>query len=137
MLKLTNWRLITILNTTYKIFVKALQRRLQPLLMEVIDNDKITCLTLRFVLDNILLRYESIQWAKESRQDSIFLKLDFSKAYDIVHWTFMFQAMKKLGMHNSFINMISLLFCDASVSLNINNQVTQPFRLYRKVRQGC
>ena len=33
----------------------------------------------------------------------------------------MFKVMEKLGMPNSFINMISLLFQDASVSVKINN----------------
>lgn len=40
-LQLTNWRLIMLLNTTCKDFAKALQRHIQPLLMEVIGNDQI------------------------------------------------------------------------------------------------
>ena len=32
---LINWQPITLLNTTYKIFAKALQQGLQPLLVEV------------------------------------------------------------------------------------------------------
>lgn len=98
---LTNWRPITLLNTTYKIFAKALQQRLQPLLVEVIDQTAF--LLLQFMLDNILLTHETIQWAKESHQESIYLKLDFSKAYDRVDWAFMFQVMGKLGMPNTFI----------------------------------
>lgn len=74
-------------NTTYKIFAKALQRRLQPLLVEVIDSNQVAFLAPRFILDNILLTHESIQWAKWSRQDSIFCELDLSKAYDRVGWT--------------------------------------------------
>ena len=87
LLKLKNWRLITLLNTSCKIFAKALQWRLQPLLVEVIDNYEIVFLPLRFILDNMLLTHESIQWAKWSRQDSIFCELDLSKAYDRVGWT--------------------------------------------------
>lgn len=34
---LTNWRPITLLNTEYKIFAKALQLRLQPVLMDIIS----------------------------------------------------------------------------------------------------
>ena len=39
-LKLTNWRHATLLNSTFKDFAKALQRRFQPLLVEVIDSDQ-------------------------------------------------------------------------------------------------
>ena len=45
---------------------------------------KLGFLPLKVILDNILLTHGTIQWAKESHQDSIFLKLDFSKAYDRV-----------------------------------------------------
>ena len=75
---------ITLLNATYKIFANALQKHLQPLLVEVIDNDLTAILPLHIFLDNILLTHESIQWAKESHQNSIFFKLDFNKTYDIV-----------------------------------------------------
>jgi hypothetical protein len=34
--------------------------------------------------------------------------------------------MEKLGMPNSFIKMIRLLLCDASVFVNFNNQATKP-----------
>ena len=36
-----------------------------------------------------------------------------------------FKVWKKLGMPNSFIKMIRLLLCDASVFVNFNNQ-TKP-----------
>lgn len=70
-----NWQLITILNTTYKIFLKALHKQLQPLLVEVIDSDQTAFLHFRY----ILLMHESIQWVKEFRQDSILLNTVLTK----------------------------------------------------------
>ena len=72
--------------------------------MEVIDNNQIDVnfLPLRFILDNILHIHESIQWAKELHQVITFLKLDFTKAYDRVYWTFIFQVMGQLGMVKLF-----------------------------------
>lgn len=113
--RLTNWQPITLLHTIHKIFAKALQRRLQPLLIEVTDSDQTVFLPLKFVLDYILLLHESIQWAKVSRQDTIFFKLDFSKTYDSVDWALMFQVMGKLRMPNTFIQMIRMIFHDAMV----------------------
>lgn len=93
--------------------------------MEVIDNDQTPFFPMRYILDDIILTHESIQW--ELRQDSIFLNLDFSKAYVWFDWTSMFWVMETLRVPNSFINMIRLLFFDASVFVNINNQATKPF----------
>ena len=75
--------------------------------------------------------------AKESCQNSIILKIDLSKSYNRVDWTFKFQVMENLGMLHSFIHMIGLLFQDVVVSINVNNQVTEPFELHRGVHQGC
>ena len=112
------------LNTTYKIFAKALQQQLQRLLLEEINNDQTIFLPLWFIVDNILLTHESIQWAKESHQESIFLKLDFSKTYNRLDWALMFQIMRKLGMQTTCVKIIRILFHDAIVSVNINNQAT-------------
>lgn len=80
--------LLSLLNTTYKIFYKTLHMCLQPLLVEVIDNHQTAFLPLRFIPSNSFLRHECIQWAKESRQDTIFLKLDFSKVHDRVDFVY-------------------------------------------------
>lgn len=84
-----------LLNTTYKIFAKYLQWQPQSFLVEVIDSDQTTFLLLQFILDNVLLTQELDQWAKDSCQESIFRKLDFSKPYNRIDWAFMFQFMRK------------------------------------------
>lgn len=49
---------------------------------------------------------------------------------------FIFRIMERLGIPNPFINMIRLLLQDASISININNQVTILFDLHRGVSHG-
>jgi len=63
---LSNWRPITLLNVSYKILAKVLQLRLQPLLKDIISTDQSAFLPGRFILDNILLQHETVDWAKES-----------------------------------------------------------------------
>jgi hypothetical protein len=67
----------------------------------------------------------------------LFLKLDFSKAYDKVDLQFLFQAMKVVGFPDSFTNMTRLLFHDAAAQVCVNGQVTEPFSIQQGVRQGC
>jgi hypothetical protein len=52
--------------------------------METIDQNQSMFLPFRFILNNILLTHETIAWAKKSKQPLVFLKLDFSDAYDKV-----------------------------------------------------
>ena len=66
-IKLTNWRPITLLNVSYKIFAKALQLRLQPVFMEMISHDQLAFLPMRFIFNNILLTQETMVWAESSQ----------------------------------------------------------------------
>lgn len=61
---LKNWRPIILLNVAYKIFAKALQMRLQPVLMELVSHDQSAFLSMRYILDNIFLTQETISYAK-------------------------------------------------------------------------
>jgi hypothetical protein len=54
----------------------------------------------------------NFDWAKHSKQDVIFLKLEFSKAYDKISWTFLFDVLEKFGLALKYINMIHILFVE-------------------------
>jgi hypothetical protein len=136
-LPLGNYRPITLLNCTYKFFAKLLQRRLQPVLLEVISPDQSAFLPRCYILDNIVLTQETINWAKTSNQPLVLLKLDFAKAYDRVSWRFPFKAMEVLGFDDRFIRMTKLLFSGASASVCLNGAPTKLFDISRGVRQGC
>jgi hypothetical protein len=77
---------------------------------------------MRFILNNIFLTHETIQWAKKSKQSLIFLNLDFSKAYIKVKWTFLFDCMRKLGILDEFVNMTKILFKDVKAKVNVNGE---------------
>lgn len=76
-------------------------------------------------------------WAEQSNQLLIFLKLDFSKAYDRVDWTFMFRAIAAFGFPPQFVDMTRLLFLDVAATVKVNGSLSEEFAIGRGVRQGC
>ena len=107
------------------------------MLRNVISPDQTAFLPLRFILDNIVLTQETLHWARTSKQPTIFLKLDFSKAYDKVSWHFLFKAMKAMDICEEFIKWVKLLFTNASAAVNLNGTLESHFKIERGVRQGC
>jgi hypothetical protein len=105
--------------------------------MEIINPDQSAFLPLRFILDNVLLTQETLEWAEYSNQPLVFLKLDFSKAYDTVDLPFLFGAMAKFGFPAEFIDTTKLLFQDATACVKVNGAHTATFPIERDVRQGC
>jgi hypothetical protein len=68
------------------------------MLTNVISEDQPAFLPTRFILDNVFMQHELIQWVKDSKLQMILLKLDFRKAYDTVSWEFLFAAMDQMEM---------------------------------------
>jgi hypothetical protein len=82
---------------------------------------------MRFILDNILLTQETMAWAEFSEQDLIFLKLDFSKAYDRVDWQFLFGALCNFGFPEEFVAITKLLFTDAKAAVKRQGCLLAPY----------
>lgn len=84
-----------------------------------------------------MVQYETITWAKESGQPLAMLKLDFSKAYDMVSWRFLYAVMERMGLPNQFTAMVKMLLQGASASVLVNGAPSVPFPICWGVRQGC
>ena len=64
------------------------------------------------------------------------MKLDMTKAYDRVEWSFLQVMMVKLGFHLKWVDII--MKCSTSVSYNIviNESISNTFHPGRGLRQG-
>jgi uncharacterized coiled-coil protein SlyX len=134
---LNHWRPISLLNVPYKIWAKAMQLRVQPVLMEIICPDQTAFLPMRFILDTIFLTHETLTVAKRTNQPLLLLKMDFSKAYDRVDLRFLYAALVKFGFPAEFMSMVKLLFHQAEACVSINGRITKKFQHAQGVRQGC
>jgi hypothetical protein len=101
--------------------------------MDAISQDQLAFLPFKFILNNILLTHETISWAKRSKQPLVFLKLNLSKAYDKMNWSFFFGCMKNMGIPTKFINMTKLTFKEASASVVVNGKAFESFVIEKGV----
>lgn len=49
------------------------------------------------LLDNVVVANEWVNEAKSRRKSSMAFKVDFEKAYDSVHWDFLYYMMKRMN----------------------------------------
>jgi hypothetical protein len=135
--RIGNWRPITLLGSLYKILAKTLAKRLQTFLPSIIRPSQTGFVKGRCILDNTFLAQEAQDWAEESNQDLVLLFLDFEKAFDRIEWSFLFEALAKLGFCSQWIRWVSSLYKSASSAIKLNGVEGSTFPLGRSLRQGC
>ncbi len=63
---IVNYKLILVLNFTYKITSKTLANRFQPFLLSWIKPRQTCFFEGRCILDNVFMAFGAMEWAKES-----------------------------------------------------------------------
>ncbi len=56
--------MIALINMSNKIYVKVLQHCLQPIFINIMNMDQSTFLLLKYILDDIVLTYAMLNWAR-------------------------------------------------------------------------
>ena len=75
------------------------------------------------ISDNILVAFETFHYVRNHNKGKIgfmALKLDMSKAYDRVEWSFMEKVLVKMGFQDSWVKLMMVCITMASYLVLIN-----------------
>lgn len=134
---IANWRPITLLNTDYKIYTKALAVRMRRVMGQLIHPNQTGFLQGRLIGDSIRAAEDALERIKYHHQQGMLVALDFAKAFDSVRWSFIFQTLEAFGFGESFIEYVKILFIDVQSCLYNSRFTSASFNPRRGVRQGC
>jgi hypothetical protein len=73
---------------------------------------------------------------KGGRDGLVAVKLDMSKAYDRVEWSFLERIMEKMGFGAAWINLVMKCVRSVSYCVKVNRNLQEPFTPERGLRQG-
>ena len=133
---LSNWRPISLLNTTYKILSGALSERLKKVLPQIIHEDQKGFVAGRYIGECIRNTYDIIEYAKANNRLGLLLTIDFEKAFDSIAHSFILKALKYFGFGYSFLRWINILLTGGESCVNHCGNVTARFEVGRSCRQG-
>jgi len=137
--RLKDLRPIGLCNVVYKIASKVLSNNLKFILPEIIALNQSAFVPGRMITDNVLLAYEMthyMQTKRSGKQSYAAVKLDMSKAYDCVEWSFLEKMMIKLGFHERWVDTIMKCVTTVTYCIRVNGQLTDEIAPQRGLRQG-
>lgn len=108
-MRMADLRPIALCNVIYKIIRKVLANRLKVLLSLVVLKHQSAFLKGRLISNNIIFSFEVLHYLKRKQQGKVgymTMKLDLSKAYDIVEWLYLAAIMKRMGFCDRWVNLI-------------------------------
>ena len=97
-IKVSDYRPISLLNTSINIITKLLANRLQVLLPKPIHTNQYGFIKHRCIQDCLAWSLEFLHLCHKSKQEIVILKLDFEKAFDKVEHNLMLKLMEKKGL---------------------------------------
>ena len=98
-----DFRSISLCNVVYIIISKVLVNRLKNFLPKIINESQSAFVSGRMIFDNIIVAHKTIHaiHTKRKRKTSFLaVKLDMSKAYDRIEWSYQEGVIRRMGFSN-------------------------------------
>jgi hypothetical protein len=136
---LKEYRPISLCNVVYKIVAKCLVNRLRPVIQDIISETQSAFVPGRIITDNAVIAFEcfhALQKGTKNAGKFCAYKLDLMKAYDRVDWTFLEEAMRKIGFDHQWMNWIMECIKSVRFSVKFNGKLLEKFTPTRGIRQG-
>ena len=135
---LSNWRPITLLNIDYKITSKAIAKRLETVLPNLVHTDQAGFIKGRYIGENIRLINDVMEHTKiEKKKGGILISLDFKKAFDSLEWPLITKVLDSFNFGMSLRKWVTVFYSNIESTVTNNGFATNWFKLSKGVRQGC
>jgi hypothetical protein len=135
-LQVKDFRPISLIHSFAKLVAKLLANRLAPKLQELVSVNQSAFVKKRTILDNFLMVQQLARSLHNRKTLHVLLKLDISKVFDLVSWSFLLELLQHISFGRKWCNLISLLLSTSSTSILISDVPGNSIFHHRGLRQG-
>lgn len=132
----SDYRPISLLNSSIKLITKMLANRLQKQIKRLVHQNQYGFIKSRTIQDYLAWALECIHNYHKSKRDLIILKLDFEKALDKIEHNAILEVMREKGFGQAWINWVRDILGSGTSSVLLNGVPGKVFHCKRGVRQG-
>nr|VZH96284.1 unnamed protein product [Spirometra erinaceieuropaei] len=132
-----NYRGISFINVTAKIFAFVLLRRFQAVRDSRTRPNRAGFRAGRGCADQIFILRRILEFRHSYQQPTAVFFIDFAVAFDSVHRESLWRIMALDGVPEKIIAMIKAYYRSTTARVLVRNNLSQPFGIRSGVRQGC
>lgn len=132
-----NFHPISLLNMDVKLYSKFLANRLAKVLPSLIKQDLVGFISGLQAPDATRRMVNFTHLANKSKEPSLLLTLHAEKAFDRVHWGYVFRELETFGLQGPIHSAISALYSIPSAHVFTEGMFSNNFKITNGTRQGC
>ncbi|KAF1331101.1 Rxlr effector protein, partial [Globisporangium splendens] len=137
-----DYRPITLLTTTYKLFAKVLATRLQDILLWIIGEEQQGFVRDRLMENAILIMQAALDKAYHSSTEGLddapgIAMLDFMKACDTLDRDFLYLVLSKFGFGRQFVDLVRRMHTDTTAQYLVDGELSREWEVKSGILQGC
>ena len=132
-----NWRGITLLSLTSKIFTRIILQRLTGAIDNLLRQEQAGFRKGRSCIDHIFTLRQILEQTHEWNSSLYIAFVDFEKAFDSLHRDSLWKILRSYGFPTKIVNIIQALYNNFECKVIHDNKLTEPFEVKTGVKQGC
>jgi hypothetical protein len=134
--KVNDFKPISLMNCSPKLVSKLLANRLQVAALDVVHENQYGFVKGKTIQDSLGWAFEFLHQCHQSKRETVILKLDFEKAFDLIEHDIVFEMLKVKGFPDKWIKWVQDLLGSTTTSVLLNGTVGKEIVCKRGVRQG-
>jgi hypothetical protein len=135
-MEVKDYRPISLVHSFSKLFSKLMAKRIRRKLCDVVSTNESAFIRGRSLHDNFILVRQVARKINQRRQPGVLLKLDLTRAFDSISWSFLFEVLRRMGFGERFLKWVSVLLYTANTRVLVNGVPGRRFVHVRGLRQG-
>jgi hypothetical protein len=103
-----------------KLFSKLVANRLRRRLGDIVSTNQSAFVKGRSLHDNFILVRQAGRKISQKKQTGVLLKLDLSRPFDSISWSFLLEVLRHMGFGEMFLKWIAMLLYTANTKIVVN-----------------
>ncbi len=131
-----NYRRISLLNVSSKIFFRIILNRIQHLIDNRLLEVQYGFRANRSTIDPIFILRMIMEKMREFNKSLFICFVDITKTYDSVNRELLWKVCRKYGISEKLVRMLRMLYNNSKAKVRVNGELSNSFQIDNSVMQG-